>query len=170
MEIGTELMPVAPSEEVVYGPHMRALPIKRRQFVERYILQAFDNATEAARAAGFKDGPGLPVTAHRLIHDERIQRALVEECQRVNVSFAPLAMRELVWMATDRGGRNQYQAVDRLLRQSGLDTAIQHVHAHTVDPAEMAQKIRQLSVFLGVDPEKMLGSDAAVIDVTPEKP
>lgn len=156
-------------EEARLGPAMRALPNDRwRAFVEYLLATGTDSWTEAARAVGYKDGPGLPVTAYRMAHDERVQAALAEGGQRYVGGLLPIALRALKEMIEDPDHRQRFQAVDRVMGQAGLHSKTEVRHTHEQSPEEMIARIRQLADFLGVAPENLLGGAGPLVDVTPE--
>lgn len=161
----------APLEDPRLGPAMRALPNERwRAFVEYLLATGTSSWTEAARAAGFKDGPGLPVTAHRMVNDERVQAALAEHGQRYVGGLLPIALRALKEMIEDPDHRQRFQAVDRVMGQAGLHSKTEVRHTHEQSPEEMISRIRQLADFLGVAPDQLLGGAGPLVDVTPETP
>src|SRR5712671_1981149 len=103
------------------GPKMRALPSDRmRAFVEYLAKTGTRNECEAARAAGYLDGPGLNVTAHRLSKDERILAALREECERRTRFTLPGAVHALERMIDDPDHRGHLEAVKLALAMGGL--------------------------------------------------
>lgn len=66
--------------EIELGPKMRALPEKERKFVWFYVTSEDQNATEAARKAGWTDNDtgAIRVRAHALMHRDRVLDAIEE--------------------------------------------------------------------------------------------
>lgn len=62
------------------GPAMRALGPMERRFVWFFVTGDEDDATDAARKAGYVDNQNgsIRVTAHRLRHRDRVQEAIKE--------------------------------------------------------------------------------------------
>lgn len=157
----------APTDDSM-GPAMRALTEKQQAFVTAFLLAGDGNATAAARAAGYADTQGLKVTAFRLMRDDKVQSALVEEGQKFVTSALPIAARGLVEMAKNPGHRDHYRACDRILQQAGLVATIKHKHEHQHSSEEMIARIKTLAGQLKVDVSHLLGG-GPIIDVTPEK-
>lgn len=62
------------------GPKMQACSERERRFVWFYVTNADENATQAARDAGYPDtgSGGIGVRAHALMHRERVLEAIDE--------------------------------------------------------------------------------------------
>jgi hypothetical protein len=75
-----------------YGPAMRALHPRWRKAVEMLFL-AGGNQTQALRLSGYTGEPNsLKVTASRLFADDRVRKALREECDRRTSTLEPEMM------------------------------------------------------------------------------
>jgi hypothetical protein len=92
------------------GPALRVLPPKWRDAVEALFLTEGDQ-TKAARMAGYGGKPAsLKVTASRLFNDDRVRRAIKEECNRRIDTAEP----ELLAVVRGIMRNNQEKAADRL--------------------------------------------------------
>src|SRR5271170_3647047 len=78
---------------LTYGPAMLALTPQQRAFVEAYIAQGGENASEAYRAAypNAVDQRGVRVGAHRLHKNPKIWAAIKEESNRLFEDMGPMA-------------------------------------------------------------------------------
>ena len=77
------------------GPKMAALPNdKWRAFVRLHMARPREHGELNVRQAGFagKSSVACRVQAHRLLHDERVQEAIIEESRRGLVTLAPAAV------------------------------------------------------------------------------
>jgi phage terminase small subunit len=58
-------------------PAPAPLTLREQRFVVEYIITG-GNATEAARRAGYRNGPGLRITAHRVLTKANVQTAVAD--------------------------------------------------------------------------------------------
>ncbi len=130
---------LVPMDANTFGPCMKALPSPRmRLFVMAYCENGA-NATEAARAAGYKDSPSsksstgksaLRVWAHELVHREDVKNAIREECQRRLAFDLPVLVGALRKVALDPQHKDQVKAALALMNRGGLpdvkETTVRH--------------------------------------------
>src|SRR5271166_2228959 len=154
------------------GPAMSALDERQQKFVAYLVETGTSDHTKAARVAGYDFGSlnSLKVQAWRLRHNPRIQAAIKEAAFSHLAGNALLASHELIRMARDRGHRDQFRALDRLLAASGLHMVSEQVFRVELSSAEIVEKIGALAEFLGLDPSRLLGAAAPneIKDITPE--
>jgi len=152
---------------------MQALPARRREFVRQVIKlgkNGIENATEAARLAGYADnGQGIRVRAHDLIHDARVQAALLEEARkRVNAAAAIVATPVAVSIAMDESfpARDRLRACEMLFNRGGMPALTEH--KVTVDdrrPARLVELAARLAAELGVDEGRLIGVNRAAAPI-----
>lgn len=77
------------------GPKMLACSEKERLFVWYHVTDDEENATEAARKAGYvdNDNGAIRVAAHRLMHRERVAEAIGEVSRKLFRAQLPTAVR-----------------------------------------------------------------------------
>lgn len=147
--------------------------------MQRAWLQAFldagdENATAAARRAGYGKEDGTPdqknnackTAGHRNIHDPAIQaaiRELAHERFRVAGYQAAAALMALV---KDPSHKDHFKALERVLAQNGMIAAVQIEHNHNVKVTEQDQveRLMVLAKQLGMDPKVLLGSAGVILD------
>lgn len=159
-----------------WGPAMSALRTDHhRAFVLALMEQVGEpNATLAAEVAGFggESPVGLRVTAHRLIHDDRIQAAIQEEARKRLISGGLMASAELLRIVADRGHKDQLKAIGMLMDRAGMHALTEHkVTVENVSDREALARINQRLAEMGFDLEgrkKFLGR-AGITDVEYEE-
>ncbi len=165
------------------GPKMQACSERERKFVWFYLLNG-GNGAQAARDAGFSDASGAAkVTAHHILHRERVIEALDEVGRRTFRSLlmpAVMATRALIenpkhpdhartlQSTLSRLGLAERTAVD--LNVSG-EVAVNHTDAALADLRALLalgvprEKLVELFGFSGLDRyEKMLAGAPKVIE------
>lgn len=152
------------TDEPRYGPAMLALPNDRwRKAVEAYIIAPAGVGNDkghvaAVRAAGFQGTPGsLWVTAHRIFHDERVQRAVQEEVRRAVTVDGAVARHVISSIMNNPAHPMQFAAAKTVLDKAvPAQLEIQHNHEHTIAP-EMMSKAIQIARTYNMPMEKLLG-------------
>lgn len=156
---------------------------KQRAWLQAFLDAGDENATAAARRAGYGSESGTPAQAaqacktagHRNVHDEDIQaaiRELAHERFRVAGYQAAAALMALV---KDTSHKDHFKAIERVLAQNGMIAAVQidHNHKHTVTEKDQIERVVALARRLGMDPRTLLGSagvdyvDAEFTEVLP---
>lgn len=156
-------------DEGELGPKMRALQPKQQAFVMALLVNGDDNASRAARDAGYSPAANVVnVTAHRLMHDARIQEAIQEESVRRLNSASILAVSELVKIAGNPAHKSQTKAIEMILNRTGLHAKSEHKVSveHMMGDDELRDKIKHLAEKHGIDLSAYTGQ--TLIDVTPE--
>lgn len=146
-----------------FGPMMKALPSDRhRAFIQAlYQLKpGYGAATRAARLAGFgtatSSADSMAVIGHRLMHDERILRAVAEEDQKRIRATAPRAIRALEALIEDPKSKDHARGIAMVLDRVHPAEAISTVRlTHDVTPefrstAEVMARIAELSAKFGI--------------------
>lgn len=161
------------------GPKMKALPNDRwREFVMAFNGQGRRHAGRAY-AIGFNKHAPEQANANRvagfhLLHDERIQAAILEVAECTLRSMASLP--EEVWREVAENPQAapgaRVQAANAIADRVGLHAVTEHktTVTHIGDDADRLQRIVQLAGSLGISPDRLLGRrvQAPMIDVTPE--
>jgi phage terminase small subunit len=147
------------------GPAMKALPNdKWRDFVRFYLLEKPGRGaqTNAARRAGFglphTAGPNFARTASRLMHDERMLAAIVEESKKFVRAGAPQAAKALMALIHNPEHKDHARAVAMLLDRTDPVTSHQVVevtHRHMDADQEGIEELRALRQ-LGTSRDKLL--------------
>jgi phage terminase small subunit len=146
-----------------------------RAFVIALLEHGDNNATRAARSAGFKgNDKAMGVNGCRLMHDDRIIGALQEEAQKRLHSGAVMAVSVLLNLAKNAPkDSDKLKAVDMILNRIGM--AEKTVHQHDVNvrndsqtDGAMLARIVHLSKTLGIDHTKLIGHTAPVETVDVE--
>lgn len=146
---------------------MKALPSdKMRAFVAGFIESGGRNALRVAMAAGYSPGnPGAAkVSAHRLLHDGRIQEAMREEgSRRLGAGVIAGASTLIQFIEDDSlSAKDRMRAIEMLFNRSGLpaSTEVKHTIVHQDETEEgLLRRLAAAAKVLGVDPQKFLGHD-----------
>lgn len=134
-----------------FGPAMSALPEKQRRFVLAYNNAGGGNATEAGRVAGYAEGEGLRVQAHRLLHNPAVQEAMREDLKARFVGDIAFARDVIKDIAQNPGHKDRHKAAVTLLHHGGLveRTQVEHTGTVTLTVDQKAEQVRQLAAQLG---------------------
>lgn len=166
-------------------PEMEALPNDRwREFVMALFDTRF-HQKKAAAIAGFggESENALRVTAHRMLHDARVQLAINAVSKVYMNSLKPIALAMLKEL-TDPDKTPQMtpgerlQVVKLITDRTGLQSVQEHKHVvETIESKDTLASIEMLARNLGLDPEKFTGNKLArvlkdnegpIIDLEPE--
>ena len=143
------------------GPAMKALSPRQRQFVYHLIEQGGDGIEEAAAKAGFNTN-NIRAQAHRLVHDFKVNQAMVEMARYRLHSISLLATLELYKIINDptTKGNVKVAAIRTVYDRVGLGThhTMNVKHEVSLTDKEQIAKIRDLATRIGVDAEQLLGS------------
>ena len=163
-----------------YGPAMQALSNDRwRDFVRIYCGQGKRNATHAYMLAyGYTDDKhkaGAQTNASRMLHDDRIQAAILECCQKALRTLTPLALEVFEEVASNRSAAqsDRLKAATAIADRAGLHARTEHhtTVSHIGQDPDQLKRISALAQLLNVDPSMLLGNriEAPVIDITPQR-
>lgn len=158
------------SDEPEFGKAMAALSEKQRQFVLAMIEFPGITQAKAAARAGYQNSPGgMRVQGHYLAHHPGVQEALREEAAKRLNSASLTAAGVLMAMLTDKkvDPKDRIKAAGMLLDRSGFGAAQTiNVNKTVTDRtgAGMLERIRALAEANGLDPVKLLGGNAGVVD------
>jgi len=152
-----------------YGPAMRILTEKQREFVSR-LVETGCSYTDAARAAGYSgvSANSLRVTGHRLAHDDKVIAAIREEAERKMRAGAAFGVHALEEIARDPTHKDRLRAAGKLLGMAGLreDESRTVHHVHELNDEQLDARIRMLAKRNGLDPARLLGPGKDVIEGT----
>jgi hypothetical protein len=160
-------------DDLELGPAMSPLSEMQRKFVRAVIqLQqnGIRNVAAAARAAGYSDSKeACKVTGHRLIHDARIQAALLEESKkRINAAAAIVATPVCVEIALNEklSARDRLHACEMLFVRGGMLAQTEHkVTVEHRQPKQMLELAERLAKELDIDPVRLLGVNRAAAPI-----
>jgi len=148
--------------EMELGPRMSALPERERKFVWFYLTnEGKPNAAQAARDAGYSDSSdGAKVTAHHLLHRERVILALEEVGRKAFRGLLAPAVKAAASLIEDPKHFNHSQAVFTTLARLGLgekSTVDVNVSGElTVNHTDQALTDLKTLLGLGVSREKLV--------------
>lgn len=152
-----------PLEADDFGPKMALLTERQRAFVRLVIEYPTASKWRVAKLAGFSGIVAtLKVTAHRLMHSDKVIDALEEETRKRLKYGGFVGVARLVKMASEPNHPQHFKACEALADRAGF-VAVQKVEVKdTTEPsaAAMVSQIRALCAELGVDPGKLLGANA----------
>lgn len=93
---------------------------RQRMFVDQLVGSGC-SLTEAARQAGYHDGPGLRVTASRLMKRPEVHAYLMQRVEEVLSLHAARAVNKLGWLVTEaKSERVQLDASRDILDRAGF--------------------------------------------------
>jgi phage terminase small subunit len=143
-------------EDGELGPAMKALPPRRRAFVDYVVTTGDPVWTNAVVNAGYTSNrDAAAVTAHRLSHDPRITAAIREESvRRVNLHL-PLAIRTIIDIAGNPQHKDALKAALAVAGMSGLSPVSRTEH-HVVHHDSLMDEVRAAANVLGVDAEALM--------------
>ena len=164
-----------------WGPAMSRLTDKERGFVCALFEVPASRGNRrqggqamAADLAGFgtetSSRETFQVIGSRLCSDERIQKALAEECRKRIKSIGPKAVRAVENLVDDTKARDHFRAVTTVLDRIDPPRVMQQVdvsHRHEVvlRPDQVLRDIASLAARAGVE----LTTLPKLIDITPKK-
>jgi hypothetical protein len=170
MKLRTHIItPVVPDEGVL-GPAMRALPTDR---MRAFVVAMHENALrgENARYVAYRDagygGPNqtqksITTSANQLAHDERVQRAFVEEGLRRLGSMVPIAAGTIaeIIMSPKSTATERMRAAGMILNRVGMPETTEHkvTTKREFSDAEKLESALRIARVLGMDPRVLLGN------------
>lgn len=149
-----------------FGPAMAALTEKQRRFVLAMASDPFGNAKRWAIAAGYSDvKDGAKVRGHFLVHDPRIEAAVMEVARGTINAVGPiLAVSVMLRAAANKKHPKHLRAAEMIANRVGLHETTEHVvnvnHSDRTGAA-LAKRIQEFAGMLGLDPAALLGVNAA---------
>lgn len=152
-------------------PAMLALNPQQRAFVLAHVALGGEDATKAARAAGYGgDNPtSVKVQAYRLTHSPKVRLAIKEIAESKIHAQAAYGAQVLVEIARDPTHKDRYKAATEIMNRSGMMVVqkVEHDHIHRAE--DDAEKVRRIVLFaqqMGMDPRKLLGGAKELQGVT----
>ena len=150
-------------EQVDYGPAMAQLTDLQRKFVLAMMSDPFGTATDWARLAGYSDiANGCKVAGHHAVHDPKIETAVYEMTRALLHTVGPaVATATLLRVAADPKHKHHLRAAELIANRVGFhevsEVRVEHTH---VSASAARERISQLAAKHGLDPQKLLGSNA----------
>lgn len=141
---------------------------RQRRFA--WLVACGDTPTEAARNAGYSDvKDGAKVRAHEMMSREYVLDA-IEECSRLVLrGLGPIAVRAARAILQNPKHSFHGRMIETVLDRTGFVARTEHTVKveHTVDMKELEALARRLAAESGVPVQRLLGTDAKIVDVTP---
>lgn len=155
---------------------MLELTDPQRRFVFSFIEAGDNNATGAARKAGYGGTEAATSNAaKRLMHNPLVLAAIDEEIAKAFRRAATIGLKVLQDIALNYGHRDQYKAADRLLERAGHMVATKHevLVKDERAPRKVLEDLRAMAERAGLKLTDVLGKsqdviDASFVDVTPK--
>lgn len=146
-----------------WGPAMRRLTERQREFVMVLLESGTSNMSKAARQAGYiGNDETIAVTGYRLSHDLKVQAAIQEEAGRRLHTGGIMATSRLLNIAENSmDEKTALKAIEMVLNRTGLHAVSEHkvqVDYSTNDPSDQIKRVRNLALTLGLDPAQLLGN------------
>lgn len=158
------------SDEWELGPKMLALTEKQRRFVLELVADPLMSRAEAARLAGYSDvKERAKVTAHHLMHDQRIIEAMHEQAGKRLWAISMKAAHRVEQMLDSEDEKIVLKAAVAVLDRTGFG-AQQNININQTVRDESSKailkRIETLADRLGVPVAGLLGAKqtAPVVD------
>ena len=147
----------------VFGPAMSLLNERERAFVVAWNNGGQRNASMAVRAAGYSQTNGSEhVQAHRLLHNPRIQAAIIEDQKARLIGLdadATNTVKEIM-NNPQAPAPSRLKAAEMVYNRGGLGitSVTEHNINVTLTNSEKMGKLHDLASELGIDPKVLLGN------------
>ena len=157
-----------------YGPALRKLVPRQQKFVLAYLAGGGQNATQAYCDAGYGGNRDTAkVNSYKLLHDEKVVAAIVEESRKAVAADTPYA-RHVVREVLDSphlAAKDRLRAAEMILNRGGLHATSEHKVSveHKMDHGQLVAKLKLLAADCGLDADKLLrqaGVQAVEADFT----
>jgi hypothetical protein len=181
MNSAPDIAEQAPDE---WGPAMAALNDKRRAFVVALYAEAAPRKGDglliyAAKTAGYgtatSSTKSLSVIANRIVHDERVQAAIVEHSRSVLRAVPPEAIRALKDLIRNPHARDHMRAIAAVIDRTDPLQTLHTVRVEDTRPPSpeiterVLARIDELARRAGLLPAPQI-IDADCRDVTEQAP
>lgn len=160
------LTKLAVPEGLNFGPAMRALNERQRDFVYHLYALGCRDPVDASRAAGYPDtspsGVAIRTQTWRLMHHDGVKAAIEEEGKRRFKADVPFAHHLLLNLAENEQTKDNVRLAAglALLNRGGFHEKTEHtVSVHHTYEAKV-QRLRELAIENGEDPAVALGDFA----------
>lgn len=145
---------------------MRALTDRQREFARLAVEFPLMNRSLLVKKAGFSDASpvGMRVMAHKLLHSEKVLAAIAEESDKRLRVGGLIGLHGLIKMARDPKHPDHFKACQAMADRGGFHAKSEHnVNVVRTDRTgkAMMERIRALAAKHGLDPDKLLGVNAA---------
>lgn len=148
---------------------MSACNEMQRAFVNAFLNTGGRNATAAAAEAGYckdsKNPDSLKVVAYQVVHNPKIQAALLEVSKQRMRGAGVIAVSYLQEVLQDdtASTKDRMRAAVAVMDRTGMHAVMAQevTHTHTLDLEGMKSRITQLAEQLNLDPAKLLGQKLA---------
>lgn len=143
------------------GPCMSALTELQQKFVLALCANPFGRQIQWAVSAGYAES-SAGIVASKLVRDPKIQLAVREvTLASANIMGPPIGFKTLMDVATNEEHKDRVKAAQILLDRVGMG-AVQKIDVthHDLTGDALVARIRELGQRLGLDEQKLLGSNA----------
>jgi phage terminase small subunit len=154
------------------GPKMLALSSDQQRLFVWWMANGAPTVAAAARAAGYSNvKEGAKVRGCVLMQQPAILEALHETAGKTMRSLAPLAITKAKRILENEAHPAHSDMIKTIMDRSGHSAKTEHkvTVEHTVDMKELEALARRLAQESGVPVQRLLGSDAKVIDGTAQE-
>ena len=171
-------------EPAEWGPAMAAINDKRRSFVVALYDEAAPRKGDglliyAAKTAGYgtatSSTKSLSVIANRIVHDDRVQAAIVEHSRTVLRAVPPEAIRALKELIRDPKARDHMRAIAAVIDRTDPLQTMHTVKVEDTRPPspeftqKVLQRIDELARRAGILPAPQIMIEGDCRDVTPHE-
>ena len=155
-----------------YGPKMAALTEKQRAFVMAMLVDPWGNANNWAKTAGYSDSSeAAKVSAHRLIHDQKVMAAAREYAARfMNEDGVTKAISVLVSELGNSDPKIRVAAANSILDRGGISAKTEHKVTVEHSAGDMERIALRLAGELGIAPMKLIGGNTVAKNITENIP
>jgi hypothetical protein len=166
---------IALVQTINFGPAMSALSPMRRAFVVAFNNAGGKNATEAGRAAGYKNTEHLRSTVHDLLHDANVQAAIIEDARARLAGDLHATLDIIDEIARNPQHKDRLAAAKVKLHHAGMVevTKSEVAVTHTITLDQKIERYKALLAQTGSTPDPLLAPllEGEYTDVTddPEK-
>ena len=127
-------------------------------FVREYVRNVPDNATEAARRAGYKESRA-DKSAWELTNSPKVQAAMRREQELLHAESAPIAFHTMLkLLAPESNDSVRFQAAKDILDRCGYKPVEKIQIDHALTPTERTARIAELSQALGLEVQTVISN------------
>ena len=146
------------TQKINFGPAMSALSPIRRAFVVAFNNAGGKNATEAGRAAGYKNTEHLRSTVHDLLHDPNVQAAIIEDARARLAGDLHATLDIIDEIARNPQHKDRLAAAKVMLHHAGMVEVTKREVAvtHTITLDQKIERYKALLAQTGAAPDPAL--------------
>jgi hypothetical protein len=154
------------------GPCMQRLTRKQRAFVLAHASDPHGSQAAWAATAGYSPGNGggnCGVIAVSLMRNPKVVDAMFEVARLAFRAKGPaIAADALLKISQTVGHKDQARASIAILDRCGMGPIqsinVEHLHHHDLSEGEMIERVKELAVRCGLDAQKLLGVNNAIVE------